>query len=254
MNALEAQVEPGTEQEFVIDMDAIADMGADQPKPDFYYTSETQQTRYRCNHCNGFNDIRGRYGYCALCGWRNNAQSLQETFIKLREKLNTSQTSPEDTVKSSVSEFDACCRDMTIQVRARIRMKPRRRADLERLIFHDIESTAILSMKSMFDIDLLRGIDAGDLVFVKMMMHRRHVFEHNSGVADERYVQESGDVGARVGVLIRETQGNAHRLIDFLMRMVENFDKDFHEIFPPTDWPIKQHQEYLARLRRARET
>jgi hypothetical protein len=239
-------MDPGTEREVVIDMDAIADQGADQPKPEFYYTAETQQTRYKCDHCGEFNDIRGRYGYCASCGWRNNAQSLKALFAALREKLNSGQASPVETVKSAVSEFDACCRDIATQIKKLIPMKPGRRADLERLVFHDVESATINAIKSMFDIDLLRGI-GDELPFAKMMMHRCHVYEHNAGVADERYVRESGDKGARDGVLIRETQANAHRLIVVLTRIVENFDADFHEIFQPTEWPLNYHRERQAR-------
>jgi hypothetical protein len=97
-------------------------------------------------------------------------------------------------------------------------------------------------MKTMFDIDLLRGLK-DELPFLKRMMHRRHIFEHNAGVADERYVRESGDPDTRVGVLIRETRANAHQLIGVLTRVVDNFDKDFHDIFPPTQWPIDYHQE-----------
>ena len=96
-------------------------------------------------------------------------------------------------------------------------------------------------MNTMFDVDLLRGM-AGDKAFLRLMMHRRHIFEHNGGVADERYVRESGDEAARVNVLVREIQENAHRLIGCLTRMVENFDTDFHEIFRPTDWPVDHHR------------
>jgi hypothetical protein len=140
-------------------MDAIANMGADQKKPEFYYTTETQQTRYSCKQCGDFNDIRGRYGYCASCGWRNNAQSIHTVFSKLRETLNEGRQSPEHTVRLSVSKFDACCRDMAAQLRKRIPMKPARRMELERLIFHDIESAAIESLRRAFDIDLLRGMN-----------------------------------------------------------------------------------------------
>lgn len=119
-------------------------------------------------------------------------------------------------------------------------MKPGRQVEFERLIFHDIESAAIKTMKAMFDVDILRGM-ADDLAFLRMMMHRRHIFEHNAGVADPRYVRESGDLEAREGVLIRETRENAHRLIGRLGRMLENFDADFHAIFPPTQWPIDYH-------------
>jgi len=234
-------MEPGTERELIIDMDAIVDQGADQPKPAFYYAAETQQTRYSCDHCAEFNDIRGRFGYCASCGWRNNAQSLKLSFVALREKLNSRQLSPEQTVKSAISEFDACCRDMAAQVKNRIPMKPGRKAELERLVFHDVDSATIGAMKSMFDLDLLRGL-ADELPFIKLMMHRRHLYEHNAGVADERYVRESGDQDARLGILIRETQGNAHNLMGGLTRMIGNFDSDFHEIFQPTEWPINNHR------------
>jgi hypothetical protein len=245
LEGLEAEMEPGTARQFVINMDAIADQGADQPKPDFYYTAETQQTRYKCDHCGDFNDIRGRYGYCASCGWRNNAQSLQSTFAALRDKLNRGQTSPVDAVKSAVSEFDACCRDFAVQIKNRIPMKPGRKAEFERLVFHDLDSMSVASLKAMFDIDLLRGMHEG-IPHLRKMMHRRHLYEHNAGVADERYVRESGDPEAREGVLIRETQANAHQLIALLNRAVENLDKDFHEIYPPEQWPVDYQQRRNA--------
>jgi hypothetical protein len=128
-------------------------------------------------------------------------------------------------------------------------MKPGRRSDLERFVFHDVDSPTIVAMKSLFDIDILRGL-GDEIRFVKLMMHRRHVFEHNAGVADKRYVQMSGDPDAREGVLVRETQPNAHRLVNSLTRMAENLESDFHEIFPPTEWPIDYHLKRPERMRR----
>jgi hypothetical protein len=250
LRGLEEEMQPGTERELVIDMDAVADRGADQPRPAFYYAEEAQQTRYQCAKCDDFNDIRGRFGYCASCGWRNNVSSLKAAFESLRARLNGRQVTSEDAVKSSVSEFDACCRDMARQLARRIPMKAARKAELERLIFHDVESPTIAMMKAMFDVDVLRSV-GDDLPFVKMMMHRRHVFEHNGGVADARYVQLSGDAEAREGTLIREAQANAHRLVNGLTRMAENVERDFHEIFAPTEWPVRFHQERRERMRRA---
>jgi hypothetical protein len=135
---------------------------------------------------------------------------------------------------------------MATQIIKRIPMKPRRKAEFQRLIFHDLESATISHMRLMFDIDLLRGIGA-ELAFAKMMFHRRHVYEHNAGVADERYVRQSADPDAREGVLLRETKANAHRLIGILARIIENFDLDFHEIFQPTEWPIRRHRDRRGR-------
>jgi hypothetical protein len=247
------EIEPGTERELIIDMDAVVNQTADQPRPEFYYASETQQTRYICQQCGDFNDIRGRYGYCASCGWRNNIATLKKSFAVMRERLNAGHLSPDDTVRSAVSEFDACCRDIAVQLTRRIPMRPGRRSDLERFVFHDVDSPTIVAMKSHFDIDILRGV-GGELRFVRLMMRRRHVFEHNAGVADERYVNMSGDPDARAGLLIRETQANAHQLISNLVRMAENLESDFHEIFPPTEWPIKHHLRRKERRPRQRPT
>ena len=240
-------MQPGTEQEFVIDMDAIADLGSDQPKPDFYYSSESQQTRYTCGHCGDFNDIRGRYGYCASCGCRNNAQLVKASFIRLRERLNSGQAALEDAVKAAVSELDSCCRDIAAQIARRIPMRPNRKAELERMLFHDLESASISKMKSMFEIDLLAGVD---VPFIRLMLNRRHIFEHNASVADQRYVDQSGDKEARLGVLVSEMQANAHQLIGSLSRVVENFDADFQAIFHPTEWPIK----YFERTKKGKRS
>jgi hypothetical protein len=242
LEGLDVEMSPSSEHKIVIDMDAIADLGADQPRPEYYYTSESQQTRYKCGHCGEFNDIRGRYGYCASCARRNNLQTFRASLVILREKLNDAQIDAIEAVRSTVSEFDGCCRDMTTQLGRRIPMKPSRKAELDRLLFHDVESSSIGALKSMFDIDLLRGL-GGELGFLRLMMQRRHVYEHNGGVADDRYVQESGDHETHVGTLIRETQANANRLVGTLTRIVENFDADFHEIFRPTDWPINYYKQ-----------
>jgi hypothetical protein len=252
MRGLE-EVAPGSELELVIDMDAITDLGADQQKPEFYYAAVSQQTRFKCGKCGQFNDLRGRYGYCAACGWRNNVATMKACFGEMRERLNGGHASPVDIVRSAVSEFDACCRNIASEVRRRVPMKPARSAELERFVFHDLESQAFVTLKSMFDIDILRGLSDGERRFVRMMMHRRHVFEHNGGVMDTRYVRLSGDPTAQEGVLIREDQANAHRLIAGLTRMGENLDSDFHEVFPPTEWPIRHYRTRQERMRQRRD-
>jgi hypothetical protein len=241
IGGLDEEMQPNTEREFVIDMDATVSMGTDRPRPNFYYAAETQQTHYRCEKCADFNDIRGRFGYCASCGWRNNLTSLKAFLAGLRENLNGQRITPEHGLRTAISEFDACCRDFTQQLAKRIPMKPSRRATFERFVFHDVDSPTVAALKSMLDIDLLKDV-GNDVGFLKMMMQRRHIFEHNGGVADARYVRESGDSDGREGILIREVAANVHRLINGLARMSENFDTQFHEIFPPTDWPISHHR------------
>jgi len=248
LNTALIEIPTDATSEVVIDMDAIADSVTDDPRPDFYYTSTAQQTEFKCQECNSYNDIRGRYGYCASCGWRNTAFSLKTALDRIREQLNSNAISASDAVKQSVSEFDSAARDSVDQLIARVPMKESRRNQLEGLLFHNLEKFDGL-MKSCFDIDLLKGM-SGDRDFVLMMFFRRHVYEHDGGVITKRYVENSGDVQAEEGVLLRETAQNAHKLIGCLNRMIGTLEHDFHEIFKPESFCIDIEKERKKRIER----
>jgi hypothetical protein len=87
-----------------------------------------------------------------------------------------------------------------------------------------------------------------DRGFVKNMFFRRHVYEHDGGVATQRYVEESGDDSIERGDLIREAAENAHRLIGCLNRMISNFESDFHEIFEPEAFCIEIENDRRKRM------
>jgi hypothetical protein len=63
-------------------------------------------------------------------------------------------------------------------------------------------------------------------------------------------VAESGDTKAKVGDLLREDQRQAHALANLLGKMVANLEADFHDIFPPTDWPVEYHTKRTDRTKR----
>jgi len=238
--------EPGTNTEIVIDMNSIADSITDEPRPDFYYTSTAQQTEFNCSKCNSYNDIRGRYGYCASCGWRNTAESQKVALEKIREKLVGKDISPSDAIKQAVSEFDSASRDFTDQLISLVPMKESRKNQLERLLFHNLDKFDGL-LVNCFDINLLKGMTA-DRDFVNKMFFRRHVFEHDGGVATQQYVEESGDGSIEKGDLIRETLENVNKFLGNLNRMITTFENDFHEIFKPEPFCIDIENERKKRM------
>lgn len=242
-------VPPDSTSEIVIDMNIIADAVSDKPRPDFYYTSTTQQTEFRCAECNSYNDIRGRYGYCASCGCRNTAESQRNALDAVRDQIVKGALSPMDAVKKAVSEFDSAARDYVEQLMSRVPMKESRRNQLGQLLFHNLDKVDEI-MKSFFDINLLKGMMETDRNFIRKMFFRRHVYEHDGGVASARYVRESGDQNVEEGTLIRETADNAHKLIGCLNRMIKALDTDFHEIFTPEPFCIQIEKDRQARNRK----
>ena len=76
------------------------------------------------------------------------------------------------------------------------------------------------------------------------MFHRRHVYEHNAGEADEKYIAESGDTSVRLKQSLRETQGTAHRIAGLVLKIAKNLHSGFHEIIPVDEGPIAQYERW----------
>src|SRR5437762_420394 len=94
--------------EYVIDMDAVADaVGTNNQKPPFYYAEESQQNKFTCEACARFNDILGTFGYCSVCGTRNDLQELFAKIIQpIRDRINDGEPY-EACVRDSVAAFDS---------------------------------------------------------------------------------------------------------------------------------------------------
>ena len=70
--------------------------------------------------------------------------------------------------------------------------------------FHDLEK-ARTQFKDWFDIDACTGMKQDECDFAAKMFHRRHVYEHNGGEVDQRYLDVSNDTTVRLKQHIRET-------------------------------------------------
>jgi hypothetical protein len=180
---------PDQSREVVIDMDEIVDAAADVEKPDFYHPGISQQTQFSCKKCGVANDIRGRFGHCGGCGWRNNLEDLRALVISLRTELNGGRLSADEALKRAVSGFDACCRDFTRQL-ASLPMRGSRRSELLNVLFHRFEAREIIIRA--FDIDLFEGMPDEEIRFVRRMLLRRHVFEHGGEWRQHDTSQKAG--------------------------------------------------------------
>jgi len=232
----------GTDGEHIVDMDAVADaVGKEAEKPAFYYAEESQQNKFTCNACGAFNDILGRFGYCSVCGTRNDLQELSDKTVPLLRGRINSGGPYEACVKDAVSEFDSFVGVCVAQLLQHVAMTPARRNRLENRRFHNLQSAAA-DLKEILDIDILDGMKPEDIEFAKLMFHRRHVYEHKGGEADEKYIEDSGDNSVRPKQLLHETVESAHRIVGLVMKMATNLHRGFHEISPPDEEPIRRHQ------------
>jgi len=228
--------------ESVVDMDKVADaIGKDGEKPKFYYAEQSQQNKYTCPACKDLNDILGRYGYCSCCGTYNGVYELGNDLKDIRDKI-TKGNQYEDCARDAVAAFDSFARQIARQLSNRIPMTPARQKEWSKKIFHNIKPCAE-ALKANFDIDVFKNLKQADIDFVVLMFHRRHIYEHNGGEVDAKYIKDSGDTSVRVKQVIRESSQTASRIVDLVLKMAQNISAGFHLIFPAEEKPIELHQK-----------
>ncbi len=232
----------------VLDMDEVADaVGKESEKPDFYVSERSQQRKFTCSACGEFNDILGRFGYCSSCGTRNDLADFEESTVPtLRKHLNQS-IAPEDCVSDAVAAFDSFMAQVAKQFVELVPLTKLRKNRLSKQRFYDLDEVR-KTFKSWFDIDMCAGMQEDECRFVARMFYRRHVYEHNSGEVDQKYLDDSGDTTVVLKQHIHETQKDAHSLLGSLVKMARNIHSTFHELFPPFPGPIKAFEDEKARI------
>lgn len=245
---LNQALDSGEDGDYVIDMDAVADAaGKNIEKPPFYYAEESQQNQFDCSACGGFNDILGRFSYCTICGTRNDLNELEKNILPgIRAELNGSGI-PSNSLKDIGSAFDTFVGQYTDQLIKNRPMRSARRERVRKMRFHDLAATR-KELLGGFDIDICEGLTDGDIATATRMFQRRHVYEHNGGEVDEKYLRDSGDTSVRLKQTIRETQVAVHEFANIVLRIARNLHRGFHDIFEPAKRPIELHEAEKKRL------
>ena len=108
--------------------------------------------------------------------------AIETINAKTQERIKAGEPL-EAAVPDAVSAFDSVARQYAKQLAKWVPMKAERRASLEGALFHNLKRAE--DLKAWFGIDLFQGLDAGDVEFIRLMFHRRHVYEHNGGEVDQ---------------------------------------------------------------------
>ena len=126
-------------------------------------------------------------------------------------------------------------------------MTERRKNRLLKQRFHKLEELRE-TFRNWFDIDICAGMKEDECGSVTTMFYRRHVYEHNGGEVDQKYLDDSGDTSVILKQHIHETQQDAHALLSSLVKMANNVHDAFHQLIPPIPEPIKIFDDKIARI------
>lgn len=251
-NTLSCALDTGENADVKINMDDVADAVGKEEKPAFYVSEESQQCKFTCKACGEYNDIIGRFGYCSLCGTRNDVADFENNVEQtIRAKLNSG-NAPEDCVRDAVSAFDAFMAQIAKELVKLVPMTNNRKNRLTGQPFHNLDEIRD-TFNNWFDIDIFAGISQAERQSTGRLFQRRHIYEHNAGVVDQNYIDKSGDTTVRLNQHIHETKEDMHSFLSSLVKMVRNTHSKFHELFPPFPEPIKFYREKTERMRNMRD-
>jgi hypothetical protein len=205
----------------------------------WHYSEEKQQCHFTCqtDKCGAQTDILGEYGYCPRCG-RSNARKLfsdlfGQEFARLEQVRNTVTDRRERGAVWEKMTVDAVSRLEALgrHLRRRLLGYPltaARRKQLEKLSFQQ-PLAADASLQEWYGMGLLewpgtdtnpkRVLAQSEIPFIRKMVQRRHILIHNGGVADQEYLDLSGDTHVRLDERIAIRSNEAKRFLEDVKEM-----------------------------------
>ena len=85
-------------------------------------------------------------------------------------------------------------------------------------------------LRNWFNIEIFDRQSPSDVEFLVIMMQRRHLFTHNGGRVDEKYISETGDKTVRLNQVIKVRSTEIVRLIPLLHACAKNLYDGFESI------------------------
>jgi hypothetical protein len=219
-----------------IDLDELTNRLTEN-KSGWMYAEERQQSQHLCPECKCKYDILGDYGICPSCGVPNFKKVIESKIDALEARLKNADENITDRHEREieweklircVSEFETLANTVRDHL-MKLPLIPKRRNDLSRVNFQGIINAAE-QIEKWFGITILQSVNDEDRKFLNKMFNRRHIFTHNSGKIDQKYIDDTGDTTVRVNQVIRLSSKEIKRLIPLVRLCSQNIVNGFNDI------------------------
>jgi hypothetical protein len=230
-------------KDIALELDQIAD-SLPENRPSWAYNEERQQNRFICQapKCGARYDVLGEYAGCPACGHRNTLQVFEGHMAELEQKLaaaiaassfaNKAKTPVEwELLTHCFSDFEAMARDVQHQL-ALVPATPRRKREIEAMSFQRLQQ-AHEHLQNWFGINILNDINAVDSAFLFRLLARRHLFIHNGGRVDQKYLDQTGDDSVRLHQQLKVFNYEMERLLTLLRKCAVNLFENYKSISLP---------------------
>jgi hypothetical protein len=188
--------------------------------PEWTYEERQLQHRFTCTGCHVNTDILGEYGSCPKC-WKRNSGVFHRKLNEIEPQLPSATAEQlAELLNRTVSIFEAMANDLK-RILVSIPCHPNRREQMARLSFQDI-ALVVEHLGMWYAFEVGKGLAPGDLAFADLMFKRRHLFTHNAGRVDEKYLAETRDPAFELNELVVLNRNELERLLPIVRRIGTN--------------------------------
>ena len=198
--------------------------------------SEAMQLEIACEKCSCRFAVIGSAYFCPSCGHNSVDRVFEDSLRKIRAKKDnidlvrnaiaalgkrdeaelTCRSMIESCLSDGVTAFQKCCEGLYASTNPAVAapMNAFQRLSQGR----DLWKARVGIAYS----DILKGPEMARL---KMLFQKRHILAHSDGIVDQRYVNESGDRGYKVGQRIAVTTSDVDDIVAGISKLVTEIRK-----------------------------
>jgi hypothetical protein len=193
------------------------------------YEERQLQHRFTCTTCDVATDVLGEYGSCPKCGKRNSGAVFHRKLNQIESELPTAtQDQQTNLLNRVVSAFEGMANDLK-KILVSIPSHARRREQVRGLNFQNLP-LAVQELEHWYAFEICKGVSVEDLIFADLMFKRRHLFTHNAGRVDEKYLRETGDHSHELNEVVVLTTEEIDRLLRVIRKLGANIITDVAEL------------------------
>ena len=200
---------------------------------------EEWETEITCEKCGTRYSVIGSAYFCPACGFNSANQAFFDTMGRIETMLdalpgikahlessnnrdaadNICRGMLESSLGEIVSGFQkyAACRYEMLSGKSGVRVNDFQIVDKGSKMFSELCGDGYE-----------KWLTSGELVFLKIMFQRRHILEHNNGIIDQKYIDNSGETLYKVGQRLVVHQHDVRRMLAIVQKLgagLKQFEK-----------------------------
>lgn len=247
MNRTLKSIERRPQPRNLIDFSIQVKPGRRTPKPLHTYMETETRRELSCNTCGNHTAVYRISMFCPVCGMRPPLEAFNEGVRATRAALEAFTKIPSEVAAlleaqggaealyvsalvDVVSAFETYARE-----RFRLSMVDRvGNAEADRLV-DSLRPNAFQNLANadaLYDehsgISLQALVSGHEWTGVSLAFERRHLFQHRRGIVDERYIERSGDRGARIGMRLSINERQVLEAVALVEKLAEAVEKAGH--------------------------